>query len=133
MPHTVKKLKLMMFRERIYHFIKTLLSFAYQQWLWVILERILLEFFTGSLCSKLLPASLHILWCKMLFFKASISVVFSTVFLKKIENHKFSYFFSFLVLKMSQIFVNGSTTTKVKVTIGNYVVYFGVLDGKHKT
>ena len=45
---------------------------------------------------------------KVLFFKTWISVVFSTVFLKKIENHKFSFSFSFLVPNMSHFFENGS-------------------------
>ena len=53
----------------------------------------LLEIFTDSLCSKPPPPSLDILWCKVLFFKTWISVVFSTVFLEKIENHEFSIFF----------------------------------------
>ena len=64
----------------------------------------LLEIFTDSLCSKPPPPSLDILWCKVLFFKTWISVVFSTVFLKKIENHKFSIFFPLVVPKMSLFF-----------------------------
>ena len=66
------------------------------------------EIFTHSLCSKPPPPSLVILWHKVLFFKTRISVVFSTVFLKEIENHKFSIFFSFLVPKTSHFFENGS-------------------------
>ena len=62
---------------------------------------LLKRIFNDSLCSKPLPPSLVILWCKVLFFKTWISVVFSTVFLKKIENHKFSIFFWFSVPKMS--------------------------------
>ena len=68
----------------------------------------LLEVFTDSLCSKPPPPRLDILCCKVQFFKTWISVVSSTVFLKKIENHKFSIFFSSLVPKMSHIFENDS-------------------------
>ena len=110
MPHAVITFGLMMFCELIYHFIKTQLSFAYQQWLWVIVSRMLLEIFTDSLCSKPPPRILDILWCNAVFLKTWISIVFSTVSLKKIENHKFSFFSSFLVPKMSQFFENGSNT-----------------------
>ena len=71
---------------------------------------ILLETFTDSLCSKPPPANLDMLWYKVLFFKTWISVVFSIVFLKKIKNHKFSFFFLFLLPKMSHFFENGSTS-----------------------
>ena len=64
----------------------------------------LLEIFTDSLYSKPPSPSLDILWCKALFFKTCISVDFRTVFLKVIESHKFSTFFSFLVPKMSHFF-----------------------------
>ena len=63
-----------------------------------------------AVCSKPPPPSVHILWCKVLFFKTWNWVVFSAVFLKKVENHKFSTFFSFLVPKMSLFFYNGSKT-----------------------
>ena len=69
----------------------------------------LLEIFTDSLCSKPPPPSLDILWCKVLFFKTWISVVFSTVLSKKIENHKFSIFSTFLVPKISHFFENSSS------------------------
>ena len=45
---------------------------------------------------------------KCYFFKTWISVAFSTVFLKKIESHKFSIFSSFFVPKMSHFFENDS-------------------------
>ena len=51
-----------------------------------------LESFTDSLCSKAPPPSLDILWCKELFFKTWISVVFSTVFLKKKKTMNFWFF-----------------------------------------
>ena len=52
----------------------------------------LLEIFTHSLCSKPPPQSLDILWCKVVFFKTWISVVFSTVFLKKLKTINFPFF-----------------------------------------
>ena len=97
MPYAVIKFEVMMFFELIYHFVKTQLSFAYQQWLWVIVQCMLLEIFTDSLCSKPAPPSLDIFWCKVLLLKTWTSAVFGTVFLKKIENYKFSIFFLILV------------------------------------
>ena len=72
----------------------------------------LLETFTDSLRSKPPPAIVDILWCKVLFFKLKFSFAFSIVFLKKIENHKFSVFFSFLVPKISHIFEDGPNSVK---------------------
>ena len=99
MPHTVIKFELMMFCELIYHFVKTQLSFAYKQWLWVIVSRILLEIFTDSLCSKSPPQSLDILWYKVLFFKTWISVVLVYCFWKKLKTIHSQFFSHFWSLK----------------------------------
>ena len=69
----------------------------------------LLEIFTDILCSKPAPPSLGILWCKALFFKTWIPVVFTTVFLKKkLKTLNFQFFFSFWAPKMLHFFQSGS-------------------------
>ena len=115
MPHIVLKFGLIMFcelfiissRHSWYLLINNSLSYC---------VTCVLETFTGSLCSKPPPPSLVIMWCKVLFFKTCISGV-STVFLKKIENHKFSILSSFLVPKMSHFFQNSSNTTLIEINL----------------
>ena len=68
----------------------------------------LMEIFTDSLCSKLPPPRLDILWCKVLFLKLEYQLLLAQHFWRKLKTMNFWFFFSFLVSKMSHIFLNSS-------------------------
>ena len=100
MAYTVTKLCLLMLCELIIlsrHNCHLLINNGFESLCGVCYRNFLVIVFVESIHDKALISC----GARCYFSKLQISVVFSTVFLIKIENHNFSIFFSFSVPKMS--------------------------------
>ena len=108
MPHTVIKFGLMTFCELIYHFSRhnchLLISIGFELFCDLCYWKFLLIVFVVSLHHQAFISC----DAKCYFSKLGYQLFLVQCVLKKIKNHKFSIFLSFLVPRMSDFLENGS-------------------------
>ena len=92
MPHTVIKFGLMMFCLLIYHFIETKLSFAYQQWLWMLCNVCYWRFLRIVFVVSLHHQALSSCGAKCYFSKLGYQLFLVQCFWKKLKTINFQFF-----------------------------------------